>query len=73
MQPHDLPRRRRPGRCRPPSASCSGWHAAVDRQQTSILWASGILLGAAVLALSALFEKRRNDVFRVLDELKHRA
>jgi hypothetical protein len=43
------------------------WHAAVDRHQAWVLWASGILLGGAVLALFALFEKRRNDVLRVLD------
>ena len=43
------------------------WHAAVGRAQAWAWWASGIALGAAVLTLFALVEKRRNDVLRVLD------
>jgi hypothetical protein len=46
------------------------WHAAVDREQTWVWYVSGIVLGAAILALFALFEKRRNDVLRVMRELK---
>jgi len=46
------------------------WHAAVDRAQTWVWWASGIVLGAAVLALFALFEKRRNDVLKLIEDLK---
>ncbi len=46
------------------------WHAAVDREQTWVWWASGIVLGAAILTLFALFEKRRNDVLRVFEEIK---
>jgi hypothetical protein len=46
------------------------WHAAVDRAQTWVWWASGIVLGAAILTLFALFEKRRNDVLKVLDALR---
>jgi hypothetical protein len=46
------------------------WHAAVDRAQTWVWWASGIVLGASILLLFALFEKRRNDVLRVLEEIK---
>jgi hypothetical protein len=46
------------------------WHAAVDHAQTWVWWASGIVLGAAILALFALFEKRRNDVLRMVDEIK---
>ncbi|MCI0643236.1 MAG: hypothetical protein L0Y72_23285 [Gemmataceae bacterium] len=42
------------------------WHAAVDRGQTWVWWASGIVLGAAILSLFGLFEKRRNDVLRAL-------
>jgi hypothetical protein len=33
-------------------------------------WASGLVLGAAILMLFALFEKRRNGVLRVLDALR---
>jgi len=46
------------------------WHAAVDRSQTWVWWASGIVLGLAILTLFALFEKRRNDVLMLLDALK---
>jgi hypothetical protein len=46
------------------------WHAAVDRSQTWVWWASGIVLGAAILTLFALFEKRRNDVLKMIEEIK---
>jgi hypothetical protein len=46
------------------------WHAAVERSHTWVWWASGIVLGMAILALFALFEKRRNDVLRMLDDLR---
>jgi hypothetical protein len=46
------------------------WHAAVDQYQTWVWWASGIVLGAAIIALFALFEKRRNDVLQMVQQLK---
>jgi len=46
------------------------WHAAVDRQQTWVWYVSGIVLGVAILALFALFEKRRNEVERMVQEIK---
>jgi hypothetical protein len=46
------------------------WHAAVDRTQTWVWWASGIVLGVGIVALFAVFEKRRNDVLRLIDEIK---
>ena len=46
------------------------WHAAVDRSQTWVWYASGIVLGAAILALFALFEKRRNDVLGLVDRIR---
>jgi hypothetical protein len=46
------------------------WHAAVDRAHTWLWWACGIVLGAAILALFALFEKRRNDVVDLLDRFR---
>jgi hypothetical protein len=46
------------------------WHAAVDLAQTWVWWASGIVLGAAILALFAWFEKRHNDVVMLIDKLK---
>jgi hypothetical protein len=46
------------------------WHAAVDLSQTWVWWVSGIVLGIAILGLFAVFEKRRNDVLRVVEQLK---
>jgi hypothetical protein len=46
------------------------WHAAVGRQQYWLWWVCGILLGGGIIALFALFEKRRNEVLRVVEELK---
>jgi hypothetical protein len=46
------------------------WHAAVDLYHTWVWWVSGIVLGAAILALFAVFEKRRKDVLQLIDEIK---
>ncbi|HMF14791.1 MAG TPA: hypothetical protein VKE94_20895 [Gemmataceae bacterium] len=46
------------------------WHAAVQRGQTWVWYVSGIVLGPAILALFALFEKRRNEVVKVVQKLK---
>jgi hypothetical protein len=46
------------------------WHAAVTQAQTWVWWVCLILLGAAILALFAVFEKRRNEVLKLLEELK---
>jgi hypothetical protein len=46
------------------------WHAAVDRAQTWVWYASGIVLGTAILALFALFEKRRNDALAVVERVR---
>jgi hypothetical protein len=46
------------------------WHAGWDQHQTWVLWASGIFLGAAILALFGVFEKRRSDVLQLVDELR---
>ena len=46
------------------------WHAAVHRGHTWVWWASGIVLGVAVLSLFALFEKRRDDVLRAVDAVR---
>jgi hypothetical protein len=43
-------------------------HAAT--RYTWIWWASGIVLGVAILTLFALFEKRRNDMLRLIEALK---
>jgi hypothetical protein len=46
------------------------WHAAIHQQRTYILWVAGILTGALIIALFGLFEKRRDDVLRVVEDLK---
>jgi hypothetical protein len=46
------------------------WHAAVTQAQTWVWWVALIVLGAAILTLFAIFEKRRNDVLKMLEELK---
>lgn len=45
------------------------WHAA--EQRTWIWWVAGIITGSLIIALFGLFEKRRDDVIRVVEELKH--
>jgi hypothetical protein len=47
------------------------WHAAIHQQRTWILWVAGIVSGALIIALFGLFEKRRDDVLRVVEQLKH--
>jgi hypothetical protein len=46
------------------------WYAAVDLHQTWLWWASGIAAGVLILVVFALFEKKREEVLRVVDELK---
>ncbi|HEX8201578.1 MAG TPA: hypothetical protein VF590_13925, partial [Isosphaeraceae bacterium] len=46
------------------------WHAAVDLRQTWLWWACGIVAGILILALFALFEKKRQEVLKVVDQLK---
>jgi hypothetical protein len=46
------------------------WHAAVDLGNTWVWWMSGIVLGGMILAFFAWFEKRRNDVVKLIDDIK---
>lgn len=46
------------------------WHAAHDLEQTWIWAASGIVAGMAIIALFALFEKKRQEVLRLVDQIK---
>jgi len=46
------------------------WYAAVDLHYTWVWYASGIVCSAALIALFAIFEKRRNDVLAAVDRLK---
>jgi hypothetical protein len=46
------------------------WHAAVDLDQTWIWAASGIVVGFLILALFAMFEKKRQEVLDVIERVK---
>jgi len=46
------------------------WYAAVNREQTWVWYASGIVLGSIILALFAVLEKRRNDVRDLIGKLR---
>jgi hypothetical protein len=46
------------------------WYAAVDLDQTWIWYASGILLGLAILVLFGIFEKKRQNILEVVERLK---
>jgi hypothetical protein len=46
------------------------WHAAVDGRQMWLWWASGIALGALIFALFAVFEKRREDILKLIEDIK---
>jgi hypothetical protein len=46
------------------------WHAAVDREHVWVWWATVIVFGIAILTLFALFEKHRNEVLKVIDNMK---
>jgi hypothetical protein len=46
------------------------WYAAVDLEQTWIWYASGIALGVIILVIFALFEKRREDMKRIMANMQ---
>jgi hypothetical protein len=46
------------------------WYAAVELERTWIWWVSGIVAGVLIIALFALFEKRRDDMLRLVENLK---
>jgi hypothetical protein len=46
------------------------WYAAVDLRMTWIWAASGIVAGVLILALFAVFEKKKQDIRHVVEEIK---
>jgi hypothetical protein len=46
------------------------WYAAVDLHQTWLWSASGIVAGILILALFAVFEKKREEVLQMVEQLK---
>ena len=47
------------------------WYAAVDLHQTWLWWAMGIVTGILIIALFAVFEKKRDDILKMVEDLKH--
>ena len=45
-------------------------YAAVDRARTWVLYVCGIVLGACILAIFALFEKRRNELLAAVERFR---
>jgi hypothetical protein len=46
------------------------WYAAVDLQQTWLWYVCGIVLGAAMLFVFAMFEKRKEDLKRIVSNMQ---
>ncbi|RIK78627.1 MAG: hypothetical protein DCC68_15080, partial [Planctomycetota bacterium] len=46
------------------------WHAAVELDRTWIWWVTGIVTGMLIIALFGLFEKRRDDMLRLVERIK---
>ncbi len=46
------------------------WHAAVDLEQTWLWFATGIVTGVLIIALFAVFEKKRQDVLELVEKLR---
>jgi hypothetical protein len=46
------------------------WYAAVDLDRTWIWWVTGIVTGVVILVVFAIFEKKRDDVLRLVEQLK---
>ena len=46
------------------------WHAAVDLAQTWLWFVSGIVAGALIIALFAVFEKKRQEVLQLIEHVK---
>lgn len=46
------------------------WYAAVDLEQTWLWYVTGIVTGVIIIAVFAVFEKKRNEVIHVVAKLK---
>ena len=46
------------------------WYAAVDLHQTWLWSVTGIIAGVLILALFAVFEKKRHEVLKLVEQLK---
>jgi len=48
------------------------WHAAANLGWTWVWYVAGIALGATIITVFALFEKKRNEIDAWLEQLKHK-
>ena len=46
------------------------WHAAVVLQQTWLWYVTGIIVGVLIIALFAVFERKRQEVLGLVERLK---
>jgi len=46
------------------------WHAAVDLQQTWVWYATGLAMGVVILTMFALFEKRREELKKLVSSIQ---
>jgi len=46
------------------------WYAAVDLDQTWLWYVCGIVLGATMLFVFAVFEKRRENLKRIMSDMQ---
>jgi len=46
------------------------WYAAVELERTWIWWVCGIVTGVLIIALFGLFEKKRDEMLRMVEKLK---
>jgi hypothetical protein len=47
------------------------WYAAVDLQQTWLWYVSGIIAGVVIIAMFALFEKKRQELLGLVEQLRN--
>lgn len=45
------------------------WHAAVELEMTWVWWVSGIVTGVLIIALFGLFEKKRDDMLKLVEQV----
>jgi hypothetical protein len=46
------------------------WHAAVELGYAWLWWVCGIIAGMCIITLFAIFEKKRDDMLRIVDRLR---
>lgn len=46
------------------------WHAAVEPGYAWLWWVCGIVAGVTIIAVFAIFEKKRDDMLRLVERLK---